>query len=84
MFSEVGGNQYCSYIMQVIWSTLKMVGNESISDSDTVNGSTTSYVIANLLPITNYTVKLHAINRKGRGMGSNEQSILTLPTGELQ
>ena len=49
--------------------------------SDTVNGSSTGYIIAGLLPVTNYTVTIYAINRRGKGMGSADQSVLTLPSG---
>ena len=57
--------------------------NGSILDlrSHQVNGSITNYIITGLLPVTNYSVTIYAINGRGRGMGSDEQNVLTLPSG---
>ena len=51
-------------------------------DSDSVNGTTMNYLITDLLPVANYTVLIYAINRNGKGKGSDEQNISTHATGK--
>ena len=65
-----------------MWFRIGTDGEILERESDTVNGSTNDYIIADLHPVTNYTVTLYAINRRGKGMGSEDRSILTLPTGQ--
>ena len=67
---------------QVMW--FRMGANGSILDRDShqVDSLFTNYIIEDLLPVTNYSVTIYAINGRGRGKGSDEQDILTFPSGE--
>lgn len=63
----------------VMWFVMGSQGSIRNVSQQRVNGSKTNYVITNLLPVTNYTVVLYAVNERGKGMGSADSSITTLP-----
>ena len=57
---------------------LSTSASETLYMSGTVNGSTRHYIITNLRPVTNYTVKVYAKNERGKGKTSDDRSISTL------
>lgn len=58
----------------------KVNSSNMVYSSDSVNGSTGHYLITNLRPVTNYTVKVYAKNERGKGKTSDDRNISTLPT----
>jgi hypothetical protein len=64
----------------VMWFRMGTNGSILDRDSHQINSSITNYIITDLLPVTNYSVTIYAINGRGRGKGSDEQDTLTFPS----
>ena len=64
-----------------MWFRMEANGS-TLGGSSQVDGAITNYIITGLLPVTNYSVTIYAINGRGKGVGSKEQTTLTLPSGE--
>ena len=65
--------------VQVMWFRGDLLDLVSVR----VNGSLTEFLIPDLLLGTEYTVTVFAINKEGKGKGSDDMNISTLATGNF-